>query len=61
MKEMINSLEVDNEIELNKIKKQINFLVLKLKKKSIEYFNDNFNEFLIEIENEFLRKISKIG
>jgi len=61
MKQMINSLEMDNESELNKIKKEIIFLILKLKKRSIEYFKDNYCEFLNDIENEFLRKIGKIA
>lgn len=59
MKQMLNSLENDNEIELNKIKKEIKFLVLMLKKRSIEYFRDNC-EFLENIERDFVHKISEL-
>ena len=60
MKQMLNSLENDNESELRKIKKEINFLVLILKKRSVEYFKEN-NQFVDAIENSFLNKISELS
>jgi hypothetical protein len=59
MRQMLTSLENENEIELNKIKKQINFLVLILKKRSSDYFKDNC-EFKENLKREFIKKISEL-
>lgn len=59
MKQMLTSLENDNETELYKINKEINFFVLILKKRSIEYFKEN-RVFVEKLESEFGNKISEL-
>ncbi len=59
MKQMLSSLESEHETELNKIKKEINFLVLILKKRSIEFFKEN-RQFIEKLEYEFVNKTSEL-